>query len=499
MKENSGLLKKAFLQGSWLAGFKLFGQAISWGTTILVARILVPDDYGLMTIATVFTGYGMLFSELGLGAAIIHRHEYTEDELNSVFWFGFSFSLLLGISCFSLAYPTSHVFNDDRIVPIVYAVSVLFVIGGLQIVPLNIIKKNLLFKKIGLIEISGTIVSCLSMIILAVMGAGVWTLIGGNIIRNITKLTFTYWIAGWYPKFHFNFEEVKPYLSFGLTVAFTRSVSYVNQKSDQFLAGMAWSSLTLGYYSFALQLARIPIDKLIGLVAQIAYPLFSKLKEDNQQTSHVYLKIVKVVATIIFPVYVGGFFLGDDLVKVVLGEKWLEIIFVFRWLCLSQIVVSLSSVNNFIHLANGRPHWNLYYNILLASSMAISFYFAIGYGFNWIVLPWMTTSNILSASWILVTITKVNISLYAYIKNILPQFVGTCLMVVGILYFENIILSFVDASTFPILKLVSSVVVGSFIYLSSIFFFDRSLFINIINGFPLFHVGTRKLTFPPNV
>ena len=474
-----GILRKAFFQGSWLAGFKLFGQVISWATTILVARILVPEDYGLMTIATVFTGYGMLFSELGLGVAIIQRPRYTEEELSSVFWFGFAFSLLIGISCFALAYPTAMVFNDERVIPIVYTVSVLFVTGGLQIVPLNLLKKNLSFKRIGLIEISGTIVSCLSMITMAHMGAGVWTLIGGHIIRNITKLIFTYWTAKWYPKFYFHFGELKPYFRFGLIVAFNRSVFYMSGKSDQFFAGMAWPTMILGYYAFALQLARIPIDKLLGLISQVSFPLFSKLQEDNQQIRYVYLKILKLNATIIFPIYVGGFLLGDDLVNVVLGEKWSEISLVFRYLCLSQIMVALSSVNGRIHLAKGRPHWNLYYNIILASSMATSFYFAVGYGLNWIVLPWLVTNTILSASWIIITIKKINILLYIYLKNIFPQFVATCLMAGFILLFDNISLTFMSANTFPVLKLAFSLSVGGFYYLSLLFLLDRSLLTDI--------------------
>ena len=469
------VLRKAFRQGAWLSAFKLFGQSISWATTILVARILVPGDYGLMAIATVFSGYAMLFSELGLGASIIQRHENTENELYSVFWFGFAFSIFLGISCFPLAYITSHVFDNQRVIPIVQMVSILFIMNGLQIVPLNLLRKNLLFKKTGLIEISGTIVSCLSMIAMAHMGAGVWTLIGGHIFRSITKLIFIYWIAKWYPKFHFKFEELKPYLKFGLKVASTNSVFYVNEKSDSFFAGMVWPTLILGYYSLALQLARMPIDKLIGLITQISFPLFSKLQGDRQQLNFVYLKILKLITTIIFPIYVGGFLIGDDLIKVILGEKWLEMSFVFRWLCLSQIMVTLSSVNGQIHLANGRPLWNLYYNVLQAGFMGISFYFAVGHGLNWIILPWMLTSNFLSAFWILVTIKKIKIPLFAYIQNLVPQLIATFFMAVLIFLFDNIALFLINIKIIPVLKLSFLISLGSLSYLTILFLIDNTL------------------------
>jgi O-antigen/teichoic acid export membrane protein len=249
----------------------------------------------------------------------------------------------------------------------------------------------------------------------------------------------------------------------------------VNEKSDSFFAGMAWSTLILGYYSLALELARMPIEKLIGLIFQITFPVFSKLQEDKEQIVNAYLKIIKIIATLIFPIYVGGFLLGDELVRVILGEKWSEMTFVFRWLCLSQIMISLSTVNGQIHLATGKPKLNLYYNILLAVSMAISFYFAVGYGLNWIVLPWLVTSNFLSAVWIVFTIRKINISLYNYIKNLFPQLIAT-LSMAGLIYlFDSLALTLITLKIFPVMKLIILIAIGSFTYLSILLLIDSSL------------------------
>ena len=127
--------------------------------TILIARILDPKDYGLMEIATFLTGYALIFNELGLGKAIIQKTNINNSQLSSVFWFSLCFSLILSILGIFGAYPTAHYFNDRRIIPIAQLISVIFITSGLQIVPLNLLKRNLQFKIVGFIEMLGVIIS----------------------------------------------------------------------------------------------------------------------------------------------------------------------------------------------------------------------------------------------------------------------------------------------------------------------------------------------------
>ncbi|MBT7260058.1 MAG: oligosaccharide flippase family protein, partial [Desulfobacula sp.] len=157
------VIQKAVQQGSWLAAFKGATQLISWAATIIIARILVPDDYGLMDIATVLTGYASLFSELGLGAAIIQKKDTGQQAVSSVFWFTLMIGLFFGLLCFLLAHPTAVLFNEPRVIPLTRSVSLIFIINGLSIVPLNLMKKQLNFKMIGGIEMLSGLGSCLGM------------------------------------------------------------------------------------------------------------------------------------------------------------------------------------------------------------------------------------------------------------------------------------------------------------------------------------------------
>ena len=177
--EEISIERKVFKGVSWLATFKLLSQIFSWAVTIAVARMLVPGDYGLMEMATVITGYAMIFSELGLGSAIIHKPKLTQNELSSLFWFLVGFSIILSIGAYFASYPTAYIFNEPRVIPVTKSVSILFMISGFQILPLALLNKELEFKKVGLIELIGVIFSSVAMYLLAFFEAGVWTLIGG--------------------------------------------------------------------------------------------------------------------------------------------------------------------------------------------------------------------------------------------------------------------------------------------------------------------------------
>lgn len=457
---------KVLKETSWLAFFKFASQVFSWIITILVARILTPDDYGLMTKATVITGYAMIFSELGLGSAIIQRSKLTEKELSSVFWFALFFGTILALMCFPIAYPTAWLFHDTRVIPITQTVSVLFILSALQIVPLNLLKKELEFKKVGLVEMTSIFVSSISMYVIARTGGGVWTLIFGHIIRNATKLVLIYLYCGWYPKIFYRYSIAKEYLRFGIAVALGESLFYVYDKSDRFFAGRVWSAGLLGYYTFALQLAKIPVEKIVVLINQVSFSAFAKLQHDPLRFRKFYLTIVEVTAAIVLPIFVGGFLVGDVLIRVLLNPKWFPMIFLFKMLCLAQIVTGISAVNNFVHIAQGRPKWSLAYNAVMAMVLPPSFYFALKYGFNAILVPWFTTYLALCLGWTAVTIKKCSLGFGNYLRAILLPILGTLLIIISILLLEFIFGRYHIQS--DLVKLMVEIIVGVSVYTLSI-------------------------------
>jgi O-antigen/teichoic acid export membrane protein len=466
---------KAFKGASWLALFNATGQIFSWVVTILVARILLPEDYGLVALATLFTGYASRFSELGLGAAIVQKDSSSSAELSSIFWFSSATALLFALSCFPLAFITSYVFDEPRIVPLTLTVSLVFIFTGLQIVPANLMRKNLDFKRIGLIRMISGAISCSFMLACAYMGGGVWTLIGGNVVLSLASLILTFNAIRWFPQWHFKYQEAISYIKFGVLVALSRSMSYLWEKSDRLFVGRFWAPQTVGYYTFALQLAQLPTEKITVLINHVSFPILSKLKNSPEEFNNFYLKVVKITMTMVLPIFVGGHLVSDELIQLLLGEKWLPILFLFKFLCLAQIMTSLNAINGFVNYSLGRPQLSLYFHMASAILMPIAFYFSARQGLNAMIVPWFTVYMLVCSVWILVTLKMLNISILFYLRNIVHPFVAAIFMFFCVSGYQLMAVYLPASFLSQAYMLAGKICVGAVVYVLYILMFDKVL------------------------
>jgi O-antigen/teichoic acid export membrane protein len=448
--------------------------------TIWIARILTPSDYGLMEMAMMLSAYALLFNELGLGRAIIQRPDIKDKELSSIFWFSTIVSIVLGISCFGLAYITAYIFNEPRVIPLTMATSAIFITSGLQIVPLNLLKKELKFKKVGQIEMITVILSSTFMLFIALAGGGAWTLIGGYILRSFVTALLLFYFVSWRPKFHFVFREALDYIKFGIVVAFTGSLSYLNEKVDRFFAARAWTPKLLGYYSMALELAQIPTEKIVVLINQVSFSAFAQLQKDQEKFRDFYGKSTKITITLVFPIFVGVFLLADEFIRVLLNEKWYPIVFLVKYLALTQIMTAINAINNVVHIAQGRPKWSMNFNGARVILMGVSFYFAVQIGLKGVIIPWGTTYTVLCLAWILITLKKIGMEYSSYLKIFQHPVLATALMSIGILLLKQvnymIQLKMMNLNFY----LVVEVIVGALLYLGYFWIFNRQIYYSII-------------------
>ena len=348
-------VRKTAKNGLWFAGSRFATQLATWFFTLYIARLLSPEDYGLMAMAAFLTAYLEEFSELGLGSAIIQREKLSPEELSGVF----SFSLLVGgglaVSSFFLAYPTAWVFNEPRIIPVTRLISLLFLIGALGIVPYNLLMREGRFKTIGGINFISSLSSSCAMVLMAMNGFGVFTLIGGTLILRSVKTLLVILAAKWRPRTLFRFSGAKPFLTFGIHIALSSSLFRLFQTMDKFVVGKMFTPQLLGYYSFAMELAGVPTEKIVSAIQQVSFPVLSRFQGDKEKMQELYLKIIKYIALIVTPLFVGGIFLADRIIPALLGPKWSALIPLFRLFCITHFVISLTTINGIFHTAQGRP------------------------------------------------------------------------------------------------------------------------------------------------
>ena len=477
--ENLSIGTQALRGASWFALFKFISQVFSWTITVIIAHILEPSDYGLLVIGMFITGYAAMFSELGLGPAVIQKPDVTQDEISSVFWLSVVIGILLAVSCLPIASLTARIFHESRVISVTRSAAFLFLFSALSIVPSALLRRELKFKLLGIIEMISTATSCIGMLAIATMGGGVWTLMGGLLIQGFTQMVLLYRLVNWLPRLHFRYSEVQSYLKVGVAVCGMRSLFYLWDQSDKFFAGRAWNTSMLGFYSFALQLAQLPTEKIVTLINQVSFPALSRLQNDKAGFTGFYLNTTKITATLVLPLFVGGYLVGGEVVKLLLNEKWFPMITVFEYLCLAQIMTSLNAINNFVHVARGKPYWSLYYHIGGVIVMPVSFFLAAPFGIHAMLIPWFTSFMGMSMTWIIITLYGIGISPALYLKGLLHPVIGTLCMATGVLLCSNI-RPFVPVVGFSsLLIVVVKMSVGTLLYAGYLWFFDRDVFLGL--------------------
>lgn len=470
------ILQTAFAGASWLALFRVISQSFSWISTIIIARILVPEDYGMMEMAAIFTGYVGLFSEIGLGSAIVQRDEITQDELSSIFWFVVVWGCILSLSCVIIAYPTAAVFHNTSLIPLTQSMSILFILGSLVIVPQNILMRELRFKVSGLITATSIIISCISMIVMASLGFGVWTLIGGNIVRTACRAILVLSFSGWRPRFRFGFDQLKPYLRYGANLAVANSLYYFYTKSDRFFAGRMLGASKLGYYSMALELSAIPTDKVISLINSVSFPLFSRTQNDPETFNDFFLKMVKILSIIALPLYCGGIFLADELILALLGPKWVNVIIPFKLLCVAQIFVALASVNAIVYNAKGLPRVNLYFNLVNFIMLPLSFFMAAQYGLIYVAIPWITVHPLIRLGQTWMTLRLLSLRISSYLEAISHPIYAVASMIAVLMLFQSIYFTEINPyRNMDVVYIIATIVLGAASYVGYYALFQRNV------------------------
>ncbi len=482
MEQNITIERKAAKGGLWLAGFKFSTQLCSWAITVVVARILSPGDYGLMQMATILTGYVAVFSELGLGASIIQREEIRDQELSSLFHLGIIWGGILALICFFMAYPTVALFNDRRILRLTQAVSFLYLIEAFSVVPIHILHRELRFKAIGFAESLSVVTASVSMLLIARAGGGVWTLVLGNIIQTSARAIVVFFLVSWRPRMHFCFEEVKSFLKFGLNLVGASSLHYVESKSDSFFGGRSLGANALGYYSMALQLSTIPLDKFVSLINSISFPVFSRYQRQYDDFNNFFLRLIKIIGSTTIPIYFGGFLLADQLIPLVLGEKWLDIVYLFKILCIAQILVAITVPTMTANAAQGRPHWGVYAGLFGLIIYPLSFYIASKHGLNAMVIPWITTIPMERMVFTWITLRKLGIPVAQYCKSLIHPILATACMIAALFLAKSTLFGMSDSIlSGQKMQVLITVIVCACTYLFYCFVFQRSFVFSVLS------------------
>ena len=315
---------------------KLCGQAgnfaLRLGSMVVLARLLSPQDFGLVAMVTVVTGVYELFTSAGLSSATIQRFAITNQQISTLFWINILVGTALGALCVGTAPVLVKFYHEPRLFGVTIAMAAGFVLNAAGVQHSAILQRQLRYVAVTAIELSALLASIVVGIGMALAGFGYWSLVGAAIISPAVSTAGMWIVTGWIPGAPKWDAGVNSMLRFGGTITLNGLIVYIAYNFDKLLLGRVWGADALGIYGRAYQLINLPTGNLNAAVGGIAFSALSRLQNDPPRIRSYFLKGYSLVISMTVPITMFSAFFAEDIILVLLGPKWGEAAEIFRFL-----------------------------------------------------------------------------------------------------------------------------------------------------------------------
>ena len=339
----------------------LFIRLIS---SIALARLLVPDDFGLVAMTSSFIALATVFQDLGLSAATIQKKDLAHEQVNSLFWINTLVGIILSILVISTSSALADFYKEPKIRGIAYILSLSFFFSGLSAQHIALLKRQMKFKKIALIKISSSSFSTATAIVMAILGFGYWSLAWMGVIASLTTAVGAWIACRWRPQRFVRFQNIKSMLRFGGHITFARIFTVLSRKIDNILIGRFVNPMALGLYSKSYQLVLMPISNIRGPIVSVALPAMCSLQKDHDLFVKYFQKIVFIIAFISMPMIALLFASSGVAIPLILGDNWIGMVPIFQALAAAAFIQPALGVIGIVFIALGRTRQQLIANVL---------------------------------------------------------------------------------------------------------------------------------------
>lgn len=460
----------------WSLGMQLLSQLLTWSITIYIVRILSPDDYGLMALAAVFMEILSLINEGGLGAAIVQKKDLKQEDTDTVFGFSLLISLCICGVQIGIASFVADYYDEPQLFPILCVLSLIFVLSSLAVIPRSLLLRDLSYKKIALTRFSAGISGSIVTLTLALLEMGVWALVIGWITIRVTNLIILWYLRPYFRRPRFEFKRMLPILVFSGRVIMSYLLWYFYSRAAAYLiVGKVMGKEMLGYFDVALFLASLPMEKVSSIISQVAFPAFSSIQENVELVVRHYLKALRILSFIAFPVFWGISSVAPEIVSVVLGQKWAQVELPLALLALVMPFRMVSNLMTPILRGLGRVDVELRNHLIAVVFLPVSFLIGVNWGLFGVSLVWVLVWPVVFIFNMLNFFKVIQIRARDIFKAMrLPLIIGL-IMSLAVNGMEVLILDSLDIH----LRLLLQIAIGVIVYTSLSYAFNRDNFIEV--------------------
>lgn len=470
-------LQRSAVSGFKWSSFSQFGQqGLQVITIVILARLLKPSDFGLVSMAAIVIGFGSLFKDLGTSAAVIQRKTLSEELLSSIFWVNAAFGLLVTGTIYLLSPLIADFFRESRVEPLLQILSTTFFISGLSILQQAILERELAFAKLAKVEITAALVGSVVGISSALLGYGAWSLVFQSLAFS-AMTTFLLWTASsWRPKFFFRWKEIKEVSSYSLNLTGFNMFNYLVRNMDYLLIGRFLGARNLGYYTLAYQIMLYPLQSISTVIGRVMFPVYATIQDDTARFRNAYLKVGGAIALVTFPMMFGLWALVEPFVLAVFGPQWTPVILLLAILAPAGMIQSVGTTVGAIYQAKGRTDWMFRWGVATGIVTISAFLIGLDWGIVGVAAAYTIASLLLAYPNFAIPFRLIDLSMDDLYDALRRPFTASLIMLAGVLAIKLVLPP--EMSRAWVLCLL--VPAGSIIYLSANWLMNRDQVLELI-------------------
>jgi O-antigen/teichoic acid export membrane protein len=417
----------------------IFNKAIFFIATLVLARLLGPNEFGLIGMIMVFFTIGTTLVDSGLSVSLIRTANPDDAEYSTIFYMNLVMSLIAYLFIFIAAPFVADFYAQPILKSLIRIYCLGFIITAMRMIAQTMLIREMNFKKIAILNIPGNIVGLIIGVWMAMNEYKVWSIVGLYLSTQIVA-TMMYWIfIKWRPKIVFSIEKMKYHWNFGYKLMISAQLNTVFDNIYNILIGKFYSVQSLGYYERAYTFNNYPVSILSGIISKVSLPLLSQISEDKQRTLQVYRKILMLSFYISAPLMLGALVVAKPLFSLVLGEQWIPAVPFFQILCLAYMLHPIHSLNINILSVYGKS--NLFLKLEIIKKVMVLVLVLVTFNFGIYGLVWSSVIGSFAALFINTFYTGGLILYYTkdQLKDLIPTLIISTFMAI-IMYITHLLL-----------------------------------------------------------
>jgi O-antigen/teichoic acid export membrane protein len=457
-------------------GWKVATQVVLQGSRAIVsvalARLLLPEEFGLAMMAVVVSTLALIFSDMALGAALIQRKELTQADRSTVFWLSVIVGSVFTAACALLAGPLAALYDEPRVESLFVLISPVFVLTALGSTHTTLLTREMDFKSLEIRMMLGTLAGAAVGVTAAAMGVGSEAIIIQYLITAATSTVLVWVTLRWRPSLIFSTATLRSLGGYSARVFGSRVLFYVSRNADSLLIGRFLGPAALGAYTVAYNVMLVPFSKLAGPIQEVMFPAMARIQDDRRRIGSIWLRVNHIVAAFALPGMLGLIVIAPEFVSVVLGDRWHAAITPIQILAWVGVLQSLVRLNGSVQQACDRTDVMFRWSLLIASANLVAFAVGVSWGIVGVAVAYALTNTLLQPVNVWLTGRIVGISLATFCRNLAGTVRATAVMLAAIVPLRQLLVAEDVADS---LRLAAVVVVGGAVYALAAALLDRPL------------------------